>query len=35
MGWQPPPGQSREALAHELMQRYHVRRMTDCTACHR
>lgn len=35
MGWRPPSGQSRTLLGRELMQRYHVRRMTDCTDCHR
>lgn len=35
MGWRPPPGQSRSAIGRELIQRKHVRPMTDCTACHR
>ncbi|HEY9426238.1 MAG TPA: cytochrome c3 family protein, partial [Gemmatimonadaceae bacterium] len=35
MGWAPPAGQSRAALGRELVQRYHVRRLTDCTDCHR
>jgi hypothetical protein len=35
MGWTPPAGQSRAALGRELVERYHVRRPTDCTDCHR
>ncbi len=33
MGWQPQRDQVE--LGRELMQRYHVRRMTNCTDCHR
>lgn len=33
MGWVPPRPQ--EELGRELMERYGVRRVTDCTACHR
>lgn len=33
MGWEPPIPQ--EQLGRELMQRYGVRRLTNCTACHR
>lgn len=33
MGWVPPRPQ--EELGRELMERYQVRRLTDCTACHR
>lgn len=35
MGWHPAEGQSQMELGRELMQRYRVRRMTNCTACHR
>jgi len=35
MGWTPPAGQSGAALGRELVRRYHVRRLTDCTDCHR
>lgn len=31
MGYQPRD----DALGRQLMQRYHVRRLTDCTTCHR
>jgi hypothetical protein len=34
MDWQPPPGQ-RATLARALAQAYGVRRLTDCTTCHR
>lgn len=33
MGWVPPRPQ--EELGLELMELYQVRRLTDCTACHR
>jgi hypothetical protein len=33
MGWQPKHPQL--ALGRELVQRYHVRRLTNCTTCHR
>jgi Cytochrome c7 and related cytochrome c len=33
MGWQPPGGQA--ALGRELVRRYHVSRLTNCSACHR
>lgn len=35
MGWQPPAGRTRAELGRELMRRYGVRRMTDCSDCHR
>ena len=34
MGWQPASG-SQLAVGRELKQRYHVRELTSCTACHR
>lgn len=34
MDWQPPPGQ-REALGKKLAIVYGVRRLTNCTTCHR
>jgi hypothetical protein len=33
MGWQPPGGQA--VLGRELVRRYHVSRLTNCSACHR
>lgn len=33
MGWAPPGPQ--EEFGRELMERYGVRRLTDCTVCHR
>jgi hypothetical protein len=33
MGWVPPVPQ--EELGRELMERYRVRRLTNCTTCHR
>lgn len=33
MGW--VPSRPQEELGRELMERYGVRRVTDCTACHR
>jgi hypothetical protein len=33
MGWEPPVPQ--EELGRELMERYRVRRLTNCTTCHR
>lgn len=33
MGWEPPIPQ--EELGRELMKRYQVRRLTNCTTCHR
>jgi hypothetical protein len=33
MGYTPP--QPQLALGKELVEKYHVRRPTNCTACHR
>jgi hypothetical protein len=33
MDWQPPPDQM--AQGRQLVQQYHIRRLTDCYTCHR
>jgi hypothetical protein len=35
MGWQPPEGTDRNALAQRLVQENHVHTRTSCTTCHR
>ncbi|HZS37976.1 MAG TPA: cytochrome c3 family protein [Polyangia bacterium] len=35
MEWQPPAGEAGERLARELAAEYGVRKLTNCTTCHR
>jgi hypothetical protein len=35
MEWKPPPGAEGDRLARELVERYDVKKLDHCTACHR
>jgi hypothetical protein len=35
MGYQPPEGETQEALGARLVQEYHVQKLDTCYTCHR